>query len=1043
MAYSPQINFPTSLPGFSTNLASQTIRGSADPTTSSILVNGSTNGVTYTSGATSWLFTTMLQEGDNIFNVVAKDGAGLVSLPDTITATYITDTDLNLIVSAPTGIVLERSKNKVKISVAQNPETEVIGYNFYGSEFVAGGTVGFTLLNTTLVTAYDYFKENSIVLSNTVDTSGGIRSTYTIEKIENDYYYSYTHDRVNNAIGTKPLSEANHYVVTAVAFDPILQIQVESSYSSELSAAPLLIDTAIKDLPLRTTLDVQTSAIDSILIADSKIDVKPGTITRDIQINPPSDEFERLYIIQDFQHRSQSFLTLIPFDDANDDGISDDVLTSPPKLRLKEALLLPDARATDVQVLIDAQFTKLAGNVNKKRKEAQKAAGSALFYTRRTPTRDASIYSGGIVATVSDATTASVQFSVLTDFVLTVADLPNYYNSATNRYEVTLDIQAINAGSLGNVDAGSITLPIAGVDSIFGVTNPNPTEFGQNIESNSSLAERAMLAFDSVDSGTKYGYLATTLGTTNVQRAKIVSAGETLMQRDMDPLRLIHTFGKVDIYVQGSLQTQYTETFGFTYATVKNEKVTIQNPTYFQFSLNNSNVDIEHPLYSILEVKNITKAANYDTTGFTLIGDYNGFELDPTLPTNATIGLAALDVVYVSYRYRDSDPYLFKNQPVESIVSISGPDSGSLTAANYTLLKLEDLLAFGGSTSAHDMVQLKYANSVPLGGMMTIVDESHILVGTNTYTLNYYGVDTDTILVTDSTNTITYEKGSTKDYVVVAGGISDKTTIQRTATSTIPSGSLVLVDYLAGENFTVTYTVNTILTSVQNKIDIMRHLTADVVTKEAVKTYIDFDMTILLLENSDQTSVDRKIRTAIASLMTKKDIGVSIYQSDIINAIENTSGVDYVVVPFFKMVKANNSQVIRENFVSDWVKYPDSTSPVYRSSSTLSWPTSENGGSNLFVGVFENDIELGLFTSVNEVLAGPGRAYIAAEDQGPGMPKLGRLYVYPKLGNINEARINVTYLVSDAAGARDIDFSGIEYGAVGTLTITYDYSTQS
>jgi len=729
-------------------------------------------------------------------------------------------------------------------------------------------------------------------------------------------------------------------------------------------------------------------------------------------------------------HRSQSFLTLIEFDDPNGDGESDPVLTTAGKLRLKEALLISDENANEVQTLIDDSFTKLAGNVNYSRKEAQNSIGQALFYTLKTPTRDAVINAGGIIETISDETTDPVQFEVLTDFILPIADLANYYNPNTDRYETKLDIRAVNPGDVGNVDASKIRLIVSGIDSVFAVTNSNPTEFGQDIESNNDLAERAMLAFVSVDAGTEAGYLATTLGTPNVQRTKIISAGEELMQRDIDPLRQVHTFGKVDIYIQGSLATNYSENFGFTYNTIKGEQALIQSVPYYHFRVYNSEITYTKPIFQVIEVKNVTKQALYDVTGAKIIGDGQVIDLDESLQANQAIGLAPTDLIYVSYRYRDSEPYVFSNQPVDSVVACVGENSGSLTSSNIILQKLEDPLKFGNSTSSHDQMSLTYAGGVPNGSIKEVVDESHLLFGENEVTLNRYGIDIDTVVVTDATNTTTYQRSI--DYTLKAGDMKTLTTIKRTTDSSIPSGTEVLVDYDAGENFTVTYAVNTLLHDVQSRINTMRHLTADVVVKAALKTFIDFDIKVVLEEGSDQTSIDRQIRTAVAKLLSEKLIGQSIYQSDVIHVIEGINGVDYIVVPFTKMVKSNGSMVIKEEYSDDWEAYQTVNVTTYRSVGKLQWDTTIGGGEDTaFRGVFENDIELALVDDLAKVSEAAGRAYIASD---------GHIYVSPKLGNINDAFITTTYLVTDATGARDIGFSDIEYGAVGDLIITYDFS---
>lgn len=1029
MAITPIINSPTDKPGYSTNLVNQTIGGFTDSSTSSILVNGSSGEVIYTSGSTEWVFTTILSDGENIFNVAAVDAFGSVSSPDTITVTLTTEDNLNLLMASPTGLTLERSKDSIIIAVIENSETEVIGYNFYSSEDPGGGNTGFTLLNRALVKESSFFKEETLVLSKTVETSGSIKTTFIVEEVTRNNFYSYTHNRINQPLGTKPITEPNHYVVTAVGFDNVLLQQVESPFSAELGTTPLILDTSIRDLPLRTTTDVQQSYIDQVLTTDSEIDVKPGTVTRDIHINPPSDEFERIYIILDFLHRSQSFLTLLEFDDADGDGISDPVLESDQKIKLKEALLISDENADRVQQIIDDSFTKLSGNVNIKRKGAEKSVGQVLFFTRSTPLRDAAINAGGIVETLSDENNIASQFQVLTDFTLTINNLDNFFNPLTQRYEVTLDVQAIEAGDEKNIDGGKIKVVVSGIDSIFGVTNNNPTEFGQDLESNSKLAQRAILSFVSVDAGTEGGYLATTLGTPNVSRSKIISAGETLMMRDIDPLRLVHTFGMVDIYIQGSKQTTLTDEFGFIFNTTKKEQALIQSVSLFHFRSQNESITIDKPIFDVLDVKNVTKSASYDLEGFTIIGNGQVINLDETLPANMFIGLDPSDIITISYRNRDSTPYIFQNQPVESIVSVVGEISGPLTGDNYDLLKIEDPLQFGNSTSAKDKMQLLFVNGVPTGEVIDIKDENILLFAENESNLSRFGIDGDTLVVTDDSNTTTYLKDI--DYIIDLGDQNTLTTIKRTPTSSIPSGDTVFVDYTAGENITVRYNVNTLLLDVQTRIETMRHLTADVVVKGALQTFIDIDMKVVLFKGSEQTSIDRQIRTAIVKLFSDKQIGESIYQSDVINVVENVIGISHLVVPFTKMVKSNYSYVMREPYTGSWDEFQTVNTTSFKSVGTLSWKTSAGGGSSsLFAGVFENDVPLVMAESASEVAGLLGRSYIDED---------GHLFVSTKLGPINDAKITTTYIVQNATGSRDIEFSDIEYGSVGTITITFDF----
>jgi hypothetical protein len=131
------------------------------------------------------------------------------------------------------------------------------------------------------------------------------------------------------------------------------------------------------------------------------------------------------------------------------------------------------------------------------------------------------------------------------------------------------------------------------------------------------------------------------------------------------------------------------------------------------------------------------------------------------------------------------------------------------------------------------------------------------------------------------------------------------------------------------------------------------------------------------------------------------------------------------------MVKANNSYVLKEPYQGEWSDFQTVNVTSYKSNGKLSWETLPTGGpTNLYRGVFENDIELSLVSKASLVAEAPGRAFIDSE---------GYLYVSPRLGPIADAKITTTYVVSGASGARDIEFSDIEYGSVGTLIITYDF----
>ncbi|MBI5093396.1 MAG: hypothetical protein HZB26_13270, partial [Candidatus Hydrogenedentes bacterium] len=79
---------------YTTNNASLTLAGTCDSSLVSIQVNGSTTGVTYTAGQTTWSYSGTLSAGANLFSVTGTDAQPLTSSADTIT--------INLDTTAPT-----------------------------------------------------------------------------------------------------------------------------------------------------------------------------------------------------------------------------------------------------------------------------------------------------------------------------------------------------------------------------------------------------------------------------------------------------------------------------------------------------------------------------------------------------------------------------------------------------------------------------------------------------------------------------------------------------------------------------------------------------------------------------------------------------------------------------------------------------------------------------------------------------------------------------------------------------------------------------
>jgi hypothetical protein len=1043
----PVILLPSGGADYATDTRTQTLSGTTSGNTQQIRVNDSLYGVSYTAGETAWAWTGTLEYGVNTIQIVAVERVTGLTSPVTSINITVTQEDNFITVASPTGIQLKRYQDKLEIICAQNSEPNIIGYNFYVSYQSGGVNNEYVKINSQIVNQVSFYQDVVTEISKTVNTVGEIRVTTITEEVKRTYYYSYFFTEAIYASmvaqGLIPAIGFNQdvpffFVISAVIYDPLLGQSTESTYSLELEGSPISITTGIQDLPSRTQSDIILTYTRELLASNSGIDMKPGTVLRDI-VDPVSEEQARTYVIQDFLARSLSVSALQDFDDADGDAVSDPVNQSLPKKALQIALYLTDPN--QVQRIVDDQFDKLASNVNVARRGSERAIGTALFYTPNPPIRNMVVNEGAVVSTLGDTDQGipSQSYRCTETKILSYNNRDSFYNLTTQRYELEVAIEAVNSGSAGNTDSYTIRSISSGVDTDFLVENPNAVMFGQDRESNHDLAGRIMLAYFA-DTGTEGGYAKTAVSVSGVQGVRVEKAGDPLMWRDYDDIRKEHIGGKVDVYIQGKRSKQVSDQIAFSFESgtggLSGEQFRVINATAYQFKTENPRVTAHTPIFEVTQVYNSTKAKKYDITGYKIIGDGDTVELDEALPVNVAVGLVSEDIIKIDYKYRSSDVFVLENQPVSNIVSVVGQISGTLPQDNWELVKLQDPLEEGFSTIAKDGLRIKYVNGLPVTEFQSITDEEHVLVQGIKEPLQFIGVDPQSIIVTNSDKTITYIKDS--DYTVDPGTVSSPTTILMIDNGMIENGQLTLISYIAIENFTITYTINSLLKSVQTEIDKMKHACADVIAKEAVQNSIDFIITVI--PKSGVTNFERltsQIQTSVSNYIAEKGVGVSLTQAEVVHAIQNVSDVDYVVLPFIKMAKADNSFIVRDDIGTPTFQiYNQGSSVAYITTvSVLTYKTVDKGGPETFFrGVFEDNLALILQNDPLDVSNGPGRAYIQAD---------GKIVVSTKDGALPDTKkYQVAYYTKGELGSNDIQASSLEYLKIGSFSVTYDTPRQ-
>ena len=916
------------------------------------------------------------------------------------------------------------------------------------------------------------------------ETVSAFETAVTINSLNTVNIFSFIHNRnattnsdpptipfniFSSLLNTDPL----YYIVTAIYFDPSEGLEVESFPSAEVVANPVSIQANIGSFPTPSRQTLLERVVVSIFRSNPEISVQPGSVIRDTVIDPMISELERLQFIIDFLYRVSSFSTLLDIDDPFNSGASLPVANSSYKQALKQAFFL--VNDASVQQVINNGFEKLASNFGLTRLAGARARGEVTFFTATPPRGTLAVPLGTVL------TGGAGQFKTLEAVSIPFENSASFFNPTTRLFSVEATVEAVEIGSANNVTSGQIN---AGAPLGLGVTNSSPTFGGRDQETNSQLANRSLKALSSVDSGTERGYLQVAAQSPGVVDADVVSAGDILMQRDIDPATQTHIGGKVDIWTQGTQLASVTDTFAFSFEIKQDiQFVVIGDPADYIFRALDSNLSITNPILEMLNyptinfgLRNATTGLDFDLTGVQI----TSFDMIQLSTAVAQPAVTLTDVVLGDYRYRTSEKFILTRQPVTLLTSLVGEVTGTVSTSAFKLIRPYSPLNLGRSTKAEDYLQLIDPNdptiTVPSGAPIAVTGEEHVIVGEYVEYVNKLGAVSLTLVVSNLAGVpyvSPFDPLGSPDYTIIEGDQTTAIGIRRTQTSTISSGETVTFDYSHDENLTVSYTTNLVVSSVQNDINAIRHVTADVLVKESISVPVDISATVVTQVGRVPSEVDITLRDNLNNLINALRPGDPLRESDVVEVIDSTVGVSYVILPLTKMVKAQGGQVIREELVttqptdtlliSDW---SNSTVSVWLVKDALESATTTGGGdTGDFKGVFKGDIEMTLQESTPSGLGGSSdRAFIIGKDGLiiPGYSDDATLIAdgYTTLTEISARRaeitgnriiisltvgesptdslFSVTYTVGEDSGTKDINVNSIVYLTPGTFEFTFD-----
>lgn len=200
-------------------------------------------------------------------------------------------------------------------------------------------------------------------------------------------------------------------------------------------------------------------------------------------------------------------------------------------------------------IISDDGMSRLALNYFTTRDPATIASGTVRFTRNSAPTGTINIPTGTVVQTRLTQTSSRVKFVTTEDISFTI-DTP--MDSYTRKWHVFATVDAIEAGSAGNVGKGSIVLFENNIDGVDSVENTTATSGGTDQESNTSLALKSLQAIETKNDGTRIGYReALEEYDSRITDVSVVVSPDPEMIRDLYG-------GAIDLYVNGFEDTLFS-----------------------------------------------------------------------------------------------------------------------------------------------------------------------------------------------------------------------------------------------------------------------------------------------------------------------------------------------------------------------------------------------------------------------------------------------------------------------------------------------------
>jgi hypothetical protein len=306
------------------------------------------------------------------------------------------------------------------------------------------------------------------------------------------------------------------------------------------------------------------------------------------------------------------------------------------------------------------------------------------------------------------------------------------------------------------------------------------------------------------------------------------------------------------------------------------------------------------------------------------------------------------------------------------------------------------------------------------------------------------------------------------DYTLVVNPSTGGATIARILSGGIPDGGTVTVSYFINETFTVATEYPAFVEILANTIAQSKSAGASVIVKAMTANPIDITMTVTLAPSANADTVDANIRSAIS--LTLDNASTKLYQSSVIQQVQDVSGVVNVEVPLQKCAKSDGAydigvviptqtiwnhlaadpaftgvKVPANSFITASQVLPDATIPGGGQSIAYVGMLLNSGGSPNQPQAFRRAATIQDFLTNSGVpsfyIIGTGDKINATTPLNPAYEQRLLVTIPTSVPNPGLQSYFVTYQVYGEGGANDISISPTEYFVPGHIVINYISST--